>query len=848
MVQRSSKKRQETSVLQVFIFHEGRFWGTECFSQTSMVIGRSPDVDLQIEDDVVSRTHARLSVSSEGVVLEDLGSSNGTFVNGEPIERCYLESLDEINLGEYTLKIKLLGKKKAEARFKDETRIMGSSGVVKDDRTEIVQAEDVDEGMLVEGSGSAEPAEIGYPDHEDTFHMVDQAPAEPVPEPTPVRGRGSARREEIAAALREELGGDAGFERPRTEKIAEVQPEIVVEQVPETVEEYVDETQVESPPDFGVTGGPEDPSSQWLDPAPSAEPEEGEQKTILTEFVPPTAAQPDVYEQEFAPAPAVAVDAAIELDLPAQAKEPAIDSMLPGFEPKVEAAAPVEHGLEEPEPALDGNVAAPVDGDEEGEEEEDEYERDFVEPFSLLNNLIRENFAQPQVATDTTPVVEIIGYSQEKQVLTYDQIARGKRFRFGSKKFVLVQYNDQAACNVMFTDDFAGGVITGGRTVAVDELKTATNQVATRKGQNIYRYKLMKGDYANLIHDGGGSFLRFVNPPKMPPAPRGKIFDPTSMKIFGSAFLAHVLVIVVLGFFAKEAGAANDADIDRFAKIDIKDIQMELPPEEAEVPLDMLPEPEIAKEEEKVDEKKEEKKEEPKKEPKKKTKSRKRSKKKAKGGDGGDGGGVGMMAALGNLSKKKSSTNIVAAVSNLDAVRVPGGRSRYKVSGLVTKLPTSSVVVSRGRGAGVKAGIDLLRGGKGRGGKAGIGPGALGGGRIGKRKVGGVVFKAPKRKMKVRGHLSREAIAKVVRQHLREVQYCYEKNLLLSPNLTGKVIMEWTISTSGSVTVVKTKKNTMATPAVAMCISSKIKGWKFPKPKGGIVVVSYPFIFNSIGF
>jgi len=207
-----------------------------------------------------------------------------------------------------------------------------------------------------------------------------------------------------------------------------------------------------------------------------------------------------------------------------------------------------------------------------------------------------------------------------------------------------------------------------------------------------------------------------------------------------------------------------------------------------------------------------------------------------------------MMAALGNLNQKKSNTNIVAAVSNLDAVRVPGGRSRYKVSGLVTKLPTSSVVVSRGRGVGVKAGIDLLRGGKGRGGKAGIGPGALGGGKIGRRKVGGVVFKAPKRKMRVRGHLSREAIAKVVRKHLREVQYCYEKNLLLSPNLQGKVIMEWTITLSGSVSVVKTKKNTMATPAVAMCISAKIKRWKFPRPKGGIVVVSYPFIFNSIGF
>ena len=48
--------------------------------------------------------------------------------------------------------------------------------------------------------------------------------------------------------------------------------------------------------------------------------------------------------------------------------------------------------------------------------------------------------------------------------------------------------------------------------------------------------------------------------------------------------------------------------------------------------------------------------------------------------------------------------------------------------------------------------------------------------------------------------------------------------------------------------MVKTKQNTLATPAVAMCISAKIKSWTFPQPKGGVVVVTYPFIFNTVGF
>jgi hypothetical protein len=495
--------------------------------------------------------------------------------------------------------------------------------------------------------------------------------------------------------------------------------------------------------------------------------------------------------------------------------------------------------VEQPEPALPVGAVADF---EDAEDEDEEYQADFVEPFSLLNNLIRENFAEPQVPTEPTPVVEVIGYSSEKRVLRYDQVSKGKRYRMGPKKFTLVQYTSQSACKIMFSDDFSGGVITGGRTVSVDELKTQANQISRRKGRNLYAYQLMKGDYANLVHEGGGSFVRFVQPPRLPPAPKTRKFDMLDVKIFGSAFLFHILFIgLVAVLFIKDVDAADDVDIDRFAKVDIKDI-VEKPEVEPEVPLDQLPEPE-EKPEEKAEEK-EEKKEEPKKE--KKKKRRKRGKRGTGGGD--QGGGAGIMAALGNLSQKKPSRNIVAAVSNLDAVRVPGGRSRYKVSGLVTKLPTSSVVVSRGRGVGVKAGIDLLRGGKGKGGLAGLGPGALKGGRTGKRGVGGVVFKAPKRKMRVRGHLSREAIAKVVRKHLREIQYCYEKNLLLNPNLSGKLIMEWTITTAGSVSIVKTKTNTMKSPAVAMCVTAKIKRWKFPKPKGGIVVVAYPFIFNSIGF
>jgi hypothetical protein len=51
------------------------------------VIGRSAGCRIVLDDQGVSRRHARLEVSEESLVLEDLGSANGVLVNGEPVER-----------------------------------------------------------------------------------------------------------------------------------------------------------------------------------------------------------------------------------------------------------------------------------------------------------------------------------------------------------------------------------------------------------------------------------------------------------------------------------------------------------------------------------------------------------------------------------------------------------------------------------------------------------------------------------------------------------------------------------------------------------------------------------------
>ena len=69
-----------------------------------LTIGRAPDSDVFLDDVTVSRHHATLTVTTGGVVLEDMGSMNGTYVNRRRIERGEeLQDGDELQIGKFRL-------------------------------------------------------------------------------------------------------------------------------------------------------------------------------------------------------------------------------------------------------------------------------------------------------------------------------------------------------------------------------------------------------------------------------------------------------------------------------------------------------------------------------------------------------------------------------------------------------------------------------------------------------------------------------------------------------------------------------------------------------------------------
>jgi pSer/pThr/pTyr-binding forkhead associated (FHA) protein len=82
-------------------FISGKYQGGEYPLEDGrqIVIGRSSDLDMVLVEEMVSRRHAQISMSGGAITIEDLGSTNGTFVNGEKIQHASLREGDRVLVG-----------------------------------------------------------------------------------------------------------------------------------------------------------------------------------------------------------------------------------------------------------------------------------------------------------------------------------------------------------------------------------------------------------------------------------------------------------------------------------------------------------------------------------------------------------------------------------------------------------------------------------------------------------------------------------------------------------------------------------------------------------------------------
>ncbi|MFC1609847.1 sigma 54-interacting transcriptional regulator [Myxococcota bacterium] len=75
----------------------------------NVTIGREAPCDIEIRDRGLSRHHARVTTTDDGIWVEDLGSTNGTFVNGQKVERSQVKFGDQVALGSVAMVLQAHG-------------------------------------------------------------------------------------------------------------------------------------------------------------------------------------------------------------------------------------------------------------------------------------------------------------------------------------------------------------------------------------------------------------------------------------------------------------------------------------------------------------------------------------------------------------------------------------------------------------------------------------------------------------------------------------------------------------------------------------------------------------------
>ncbi len=94
------------------------------------------------------------------------------------------------------------------------------------------------------------------------------------------------------------------------------------------------------------------------------------------------------------------------------------------------------------------------------------------------------------------------------------------------------------------------------------------------------------------------------------------------------------------------------------------------------------------------------------------------------------------------------------------------------------------------------------------------------------------------------GEVDREALNRYVKARKAAIVACYEKELKRNPSMKGKVVVRFSIATSGRATEIEIEENTLGNDAVSACIKAIIRTWVFPFKPESEVPVAFPFVFS----
>ncbi|MBE9536526.1 MAG: FHA domain-containing protein [Proteobacteria bacterium] len=129
-------------MLRIVLKFKGQIVKEIPFKGNIITIGRDKGNDIEIENPIVSSIHARILKDGGAIVIEDAGSTNGIFLNGEKITRAILSTTDEVAIGKHHISLAY------EAGYKE-------GGETDDDSPLTPVTPSLDETMIMTGKARA---------------------------------------------------------------------------------------------------------------------------------------------------------------------------------------------------------------------------------------------------------------------------------------------------------------------------------------------------------------------------------------------------------------------------------------------------------------------------------------------------------------------------------------------------------------------------------------------------------------------------------------------------------------------------------------------------------------------
>jgi TonB family protein len=98
------------------------------------------------------------------------------------------------------------------------------------------------------------------------------------------------------------------------------------------------------------------------------------------------------------------------------------------------------------------------------------------------------------------------------------------------------------------------------------------------------------------------------------------------------------------------------------------------------------------------------------------------------------------------------------------------------------------------------------------------------------------------------GVLDRELVRREIRKHIKEIEYCYEQQLVRAPTLSGRVAVRFVIAPTGTVAAAVIAESSLGNVRVESCVTGAVRRWQFPvAQQAGTTIVTYPFVFSPVG-